>query len=421
MKKTSIGIVAVYALFLNPVICGKFLYLCYAVVYGVPLLYMILNARLLMSLFYGLKKRYAISLMGIMVLMAVCIIVPIVHGTYDYSYTNVVLGIIRKAIIVLFLFLVILKRYGRSANVEIFMYYYSIAMCCYVIGTILFTLILPLKSFWITFLNLDEGTLEMLSTYGYVVRFGWSGFSGFRQTIDCAFAGIFTIYLYMSPQSKINISEKRFIPMFLFSFLGNMFYGRIGFVVAVLCLFVALLLYHKINLKMILGGGGALFAAVMVVVVLKERIPVIQDWYNWLSTPFINLFTKGRFDNYSADMLLHDMIFRPSNRTLLFGDGWYTDIQGNYYLHTDAGFMRQILFWGLGFTLLTYMLWLISLFSINKDKALVLMLLIASIIFEIKGECYYELFPFFMLLGIFNDKTRQDFKVLNMNLNLIGG
>lgn len=89
------------------------------------------------------------------------------------------------------------------------------------------------------------------------------------------------------------------------------------------------------------------------------------------------------------------MLFIPSNKTLVFGDGYYTNSTTNsYYMETDSGLMRQLLFWGVIGTSVSYGCVLI-LFSSFKDKykMLSIILLLGFIIFEIKGEVYYEYIP----------------------------
>lgn len=58
-------------------------------------------------------------------------------------------------------------------------------------------------------------------------------------------------------------------------------------------------------------------------------------------------------------MLLNRMLFIPDFKTILIGDGRYTENE-LYYMETDAGIMRPLLFGGLIFAFLRY----ISLYGI---------------------------------------------------------
>jgi hypothetical protein len=106
----------------------------------------------------------------------------------------------------------------------------------------------------------------------------------------------------------------------------------------------------------------------------------------------------------------------PNGTTLLFGDGRYVDaFTGLYYMRTDSGFMRQILFWGLGVTLLTYICWLHSLIIIKRDWVLKIMLLVMCVLFEIKGELYYEMIPLFLIIAMIDMKLSKENEEMYVN------
>ncbi|GKQ61897.1 hypothetical protein KAM338_20740 [Aeromonas caviae] len=50
------------------------------------------------------------------------------------------------------------------------------------------------------------------------------------------------------------------------------------------------------------------------------------------------------------------MYFIPELKTIIFGDGAYTNADGSYYMKTDSGYMRQILLFGL-FGLVSFMMY----------------------------------------------------------------
>lgn len=402
------SLLLLYALVLNPIIIQRCAIICYLLVYGGALVYIFLNQNVIINLFKRIQIHYVSVLLGTILLLLCSFLVPLVYGTNDFSYINVILAIYRKVILFTFLIIVTEKTYKEQFTTHIFMYYFVVATVCYVIVTGIFMLLPPLKQLWISLIGIDEFTRNLLTGYGYGGRFGWSGFSGFRNTIDCTCSIIFLLYLYCDKKAQA-VGFGRFVVLSFILFLGNMFYGRTGMIASFLCIMLGLLLYRKIGIQHLAGIIGGLIAVIGLIVILQSRVSVIHDWYIWATTPFKNLLTQGSFNNYSANRVLHEMIFMPEGKTLLFGDGRYTDsLTDSYYMHTDVGFMRQILFWGIVLTGACYCLvvWAITLFT-KRNYILRIMFLLALIIFEIKGEVYYEIMPFAIVLGLWQWKQES--------------
>lgn len=410
MKKIRIknkGIFVIFALYLNPIIIGGLETFFYLLIYGSAMFYIVLNSEFIFNNYLKrINIKHALPMIWVLIALLLSVLVPSIQGTGDYTYVNVILGVFRKAIILIFLFLLISRHIEKNAVIETFMYYYSISSILYVCSTIVFTLLPSIRNAWQGVLRLNNSTLNILTSYGYTNRFGWAGFAGFRNTIDCTISLIFLIYLYSGVSSKYNIKTKKFVFLAFMCFLGNMFYGRSGVIASVLCLFVGLLFYKKITPKVLISIIGVVAAGFLLINVLRNRIQAVDEWFTWISTPFYNLVMTGSFNNYSANRLLNEMIFLPSRNTFLFGDGRYVDATtGYYYMRTDSGFMRQILFWGIGATALTYSCWLYTLLTMKRDWIMKVMLLIMCVLFEIKGEVYYELLPLFLIIGMIDYKV----------------
>jgi hypothetical protein len=75
--------------------------------------------------------------------------------------------------------------------------------------------------------------------------------------------------------------------------------------------------------------------------------------------------------------------------TALIGDGRYVNSDGSYYMHTDSGYFRNILFWGIpGLLLIIAYQFVFFKFSKTKPttKLLTILLIIFILVLEIKGE-----------------------------------
>ena len=142
---------------------------------------------------------------------------------------------------------------------------------------------------------------------------------------------------------------------------------------------------------------------------MREYSTVLENWFFWLIIPFENFISTGSFNNASLNHLIEDMYFMPDIDTLLFGDARYMEEgTGLYYMHTDAGPMRQILFWGIFFTAFIYLLCIVLLFLLKFDKGFKTMFLLFIILFEFKGECYYHLLPLFITFLAINKLNKYN-------------
>lgn len=73
----------------------------------------------------------------------------------------------------------------------------------------------------------------------------------------------------------------------------------------------------------------------------------LLTWQEWAFSFIKQLFIDKEVTDYSATHMVEDMYYMPKTDTFLFGDGMYTNSNGSYYGHTDAGFMRLLLYGGI--------------------------------------------------------------------------
>lgn len=363
--------------------------------YGIPLCYLAVNYKA----FKKLSKKTAHLLLLSLAIISLSILTPIVHRTHDYSYIMTSTYIVRRIVVYAFLSLLIIKKYGAKAHINHFLYYFTLATSLYVIGTIVLVLLPGIKDLWFSIFSMSEQSRELLQSYGYTFRIGWIGFSGFRLTLRCAFCCIFLMYLYFSKEK--NISKKQFYCSYPICLLGTMFYGRSGLAVAIIASIFLLFSLNKQQVKKIKEFAIIPLVMMLALFAIKD-IPIIQQWYNWFTKPFINLVTKGSFDNYSFNNT-KQMVYVPGVKTILLGDGYYMQ-DGHYYQKTDSGVMRNILFWGITGVILSYGATLYSIVDIKKtNKPLFYAILVAIIVFEYKGEIYYEVLPFATMAPLITD------------------
>ena len=256
---------------------------------------------------------------------------------------------------------------------------------------------MQVSNFWNAFWDFPD--IEILTgAYGYTFRYGWSGFSGFRTTYSCSISVIFLLYLYFEKNNGYikSLKTSSFAILLLLNLLGNMFYGRIGVVIFVAEVLFAILMYRRIRWDLVFIAIIIVFLLVFALSYIIESNVGVQEWFNWMSKPFVQILTTGKTDNYSYHQLVNNMYFMPEFKTFIIGDARYVEPRTNaYYMHTDAGYMRQILFWGIIGSIFTYGFVLYSLkrFGKYKQNKLAILLLICFVLYEFKGEIFYEMIP----------------------------
>lgn len=406
IKRTKINnlLVLVFALYLNPIGFRFSPLICYAVLYGFALIYVLLNYPILRKYFLTLDYKSAALVFMCFAILLCSALIPFFHKTYDYTYIPIAVLIFRKLFLCAFLMVAVIRCHGSRIRIQMFMLYYAMGTCCYVIGSLLFFAIPHLKEYWMSIL--PEIPKGLTGSYGYATRFGWSGFSGYRNTADCTLSIIFANCIYHTKVEK-QLTFFRYIFILSICILGNMFYGRMGLLVSSFCLLSSVLYYHEIRARHIFAAAFSVIVVFAVAYLLVRFVPGMNAWRRWLVVPFVNLFTTGHFNNASVNTLMNDMIFLPSLKTTLIGDGRYTEVTGSYYMHTDSGFMRIILFGGIGMAMLAYMTTLGAILGTYRRNWFFKLMMIAFFAaFEFKGDYYYDVLPVALIITM----SRYHFK-----------
>ena len=121
-----------------------------------------------------------------------------------------------------------------------------------------------------------------------------------------------------------------------------------------------------------------------------EQLLVIQEKVlPWAFEMIYRYNDTGSVSTASTDEL-KNMYFALQEHTLLFGDGRYAgDIDGTYYMGTDAGYMRPTLYGGIVLMLsmlIVWFYWLKKICDIEKSHSLFFGLILLSLALQYKGE-----------------------------------
>lgn len=374
----------------------------YAFAYLVPLVYMVFNFDLLVKTVSKIVySDLLLCIIPLVLLTAAAVIIPIIYGTYDYTYFTEEIMTVTKIMFRMLFLVMLIKKNIPNADLRTFCKYFIFSCLLYIGSTVVMMAIPQIKDLFYSIVKENEHSKTLALEARYSTRYGWAGFSTFEYTFKCLIAIIFNNYFIQK-----NIKQKYVLfPIAVTAVLlvGTLFYGRIGTLAALIILFFFALRLMIKRPKIFMWCVAGLLLCIAALLVLKNRVPAVGAWFDWAFDLIINFINNKTLRTDSSDVLLNKMLFIPDFKTILIGDGRYTENE-LYYMGTDAGIMRPLLFGGLIFAFLRY----ISLYGIllwrmfkreteNPEKTVFFWILLMCIVFEIKGEIIFSCLP--ILLG----------------------
>ena len=167
---------------------------------------------------------------------------------------------------------------------------------------------------------------------------------------------LFFYRLITKYDGRISIKQ---IVLFTLLVIGTFFAGRTGFVgllIAVIYYFIVMgqPLYRKLlrflAIFLLIGLGGVLIYWILP---FEIQLLVVDTLLPFAFEFLYSYFEAGTMTTVSTEML-SDMYFALDWQTVIFGDGRYLNADGSYYQYTDAGYMRNILFYGIFGTMVLF-------------------------------------------------------------------
>lgn len=336
----------------------------------------------------------------ILVLLFFSLIIVFIHGTYETSIAKGYFLFLIAYVLGPYLIIYILKKRNELNLSTIFKYLIIVSVIQSIIMFLM--LLLPnLKEFLFDIqkddrqlLHLESGGFRMLGfAYGVV----WD--LGFVQSLSA----IFIVWLIPRVKSR---NEIWFLSLaYIIIFFSILLSGRTGF----LGIFISLIiLFHNLVSNVVVIPNIRKFLVSIIILLLvtfnlifaslstdfKELF--IDKIAPWAFEMFINNQEGNGFETNSSNNL-KEMYFNVPLGTFLIGDGYYADPQDKslYYLGTDAGYMRQLLFYGIIGSSILYFFYLLIFYKLIKsiikyvDKSTALMFLLIGLYYffsHIKGD-----------------------------------
>ena len=152
-----------------------------------------------------------------------------------------------------------------------------------------------------------------------------------------------------------------------------------------------------------------IFSIVIVVLLLSSMdSPVIEKMLTWSGEIFVSLFATGTVSTGSTDAM-KELFFIPIERTFLYGDGQYLSALGEYYMSTDIGYLRVLLYSGIigsaSFYMMFIYLFFILINSSYRSFGLscsfpLLLFALGVFVVNAKGSIFFDGFTVFKFVAL---------------------
>ena len=366
----------------------------------IPLLYIFLNHHYLYKL---LRDKNSINVIlricFIFMLLFIYSVLNIEINNGENSYILELLRVVQRIIVYVFLMIVTIKRSINNSEDYLmsFMKMYVISCCLYIISTIVFLAYPDFRNIWMDVIYQSDAAFDMSQEIRRQTRFGLKGFTNFGEVTVCSFAVIMSNYIIHST----NKIYSRWTAALYLLLLGCAFYGRSGLILAVImtCIY-SLIFISKVEVKRLFVHTLVIVLVVMGLIYIAEFDERFAYLLMWIADPIVSFVDSAKYGQFSigssGNILVENMWFVPQIETIFLGDGRYMNPDGSYYMYTDAGFLRHILFGGIPALVIGYFLIILLYWKSLKRKRGVLnynvaitMIVISIFVQELKGVVYF--------------------------------
>ncbi len=336
--------------------------------FRIPVLYNSCVLSILLSLGYylvfrgkipfgGFTEKYVVRILGFLSL--ICIIttaITILHMQFDYVLVKSVVLQLFMLTCLVFVFPLLTEgeeHHGFENGINLICHAFALQ------GLIQLTafFIPAFGSFLISIK--PERAQDMLLNGPFNIYFRGYNLSGSPFFEMPAGYGATFILLFRALFIKERTVLRGFrVYLFFFLFLvGSIMSGRTAFIGLLMGVFLSFLLMDNPfgaiikTLKVLLAGVILLILVNTFLLKPSQRVAIQEHVLPFAFEAFYNYERTGKFRTSSTDVMLHDHYYMLPEETFIRGEGRYRSRDG-YYGDTDAGYMRSVLYGGLGFTIL---------------------------------------------------------------------
>lgn len=326
---------------------------------------------------FKIRREYKIPFLLLIILLVSSVLTPLIMNSHDFSVVyNIFLLIFEDFLGGILVYRFLCRGEGNDISLyEQFCYFIDI---CFLQSFIIIMMLFSdrIRTF-IWSISANEAVyLRLYRDYQGIRGFGMASSATYDLSMLISFALIFLAYKISKDNYKHMSVD---IVKYAVIFGAVCVTGRTGFIgfgfsciIFVIDLCKRPVRKHIIKIFAAVCAAAAAFGLILNFVLnpdMKEKI------ISFAFELFVNIKTSGKIGVYSLDYV-QDMYFKLPLETFLFGDGYYQDAENGWaYMFVDAGYMRQVLFFGIGSCILLcylfYTLFRKSLqLSKNRDRLL---------------------------------------------------
>ncbi|ENP8456975.1 hypothetical protein ACEI25_003662 [Photobacterium damselae] len=241
---------------------------------------------------------------------------------------------------------------------------------------------------------------------------GYSGIRGLALSSELTFA-LSTSYGMIFIIHALKISLKKSLNTFDYfclslNMIGLTFAGRtalIGVIISLFMIVIFINVYERLKFIFFISLFIIVFSLSLYYILDSN---IVEKIFNFAFELFVNIFSGKGAQTESTNRLMEMLSLNINEKTWLIGDGRYIGDDGKYYGHVDSGYLRQVLFGGIGYVVVLFSLQILYLFypimnnlggfiskNISRDKIVFVvysfLVLIYLIVLNIKGESLFYL------------------------------
>lgn len=332
--------------------------------FKVPLIqYSAVVALLLASTTYALKPSYTIVLrmlfrkkyilavwLGLLGIICLLPVSPVLHQTYDFSMIKpYVLQFVLVTIAIYILPILIVNAEGDK-----FIHFLKLIIIVFFIQSVIEILAFTIAPFAAVVHFFQKSEVADMNMGG-LRALALTGNPFFSLSASYGLLYIILFKYFLETQSRV-LNWKNIVVL-LICIIGTFFAGRTGFVGLLFAIAFYAVYWRGVYFKMASVLKMLIIIAVAVAALLLVLPPAVNEMIFDKLLPFafefVYNYLEGSGVSTASTDVLSDMYFPISTSTFFLGDGRYTEGTG-YYMSTDAGYMRQVLYFGVFGTLMLF-------------------------------------------------------------------
>jgi hypothetical protein len=329
------------------------------------LLLLMFNGKALKTFLDLLRTRgFIYFLLTYLLFLLLVVLFTTAKGAYDFSMMRTLLNNIFSLFICAALVAIVFKDYKNyelSSIIVIILILQSLFIMMMILVPDLREMIQPYIQ--------SESNLERMATYGGVRGLALSGSVAFGISVTMGSMG-FVLHYWFATVGK-NVAAPFKLLIFIIALFASLSAGRTAILGFVLGFYIYMFYYSwyillKAYIKYLVITLTVLTAFWIYVLNTPDLLKIFNTYALYVFQFIFNYLDTGSFSVSSVEKL-ESMYFYPPSDNVFLGDGYYTAVDGSYYMHTDAGYMRYTLFFGLiGSSVVYFSLLLLLMFYMLK-------------------------------------------------------